>query len=803
MRPRASGPTVAVSAAALVLWLTTGVSLGDAGLFVGYHVLYVIAPGCAIYRLLRPGDASALRQLVLGWALGYVLEVLAFVTTAATDERGLLKLYPLVILALAVPLWRPRVGARQVGARRVGARRVGARRVGARRVGARRVGARREPAATLELPPGWGWAIAALSALALAFLGVEYFGSAPLPNQVGRVSYGIDTVWYLSIAGEALHHWPVGDPTVSGQPLYYHLFSSFDTAAITQVTGIGLPVVFFRLCMVPMVLLTVLGLALAGATFGRAWAGPLAVALALFVGELNLDPHVGYKFANEMGDDIVAISPSFLMGAALFAPLLALLCELAQADFRAIPRFSSVRSVFERSLWRELPYGTLAVFGVLAVGASGAKAPTITVLAGGLGLYLAWETLVKRRLHLPLLASLAVTAAVLAGFWLVAYGAAGSDQLTVHPPGVVRQMEVPAYFASRLGSQADWVPLWLALTVVGVIGAYGVQLIGVVGGGARRTRGAGLLMTLFAAGQLPYLVYTHPGLSQVFFAEYGLFAACLVSAEGLTALWEGAVRQRAVVASGVACVATAVAVAFALPHLLGLGGQAGRNTYVYADLALAGALTLAYALAAARRRFTTRHWAYVAAAALAIGATGRVLSVAAPTVNRLATDKPLYSQTGDGLTAGLYRALDWIRTHTSPSTVIAVNNFRDWSLYWSDGWAVPDDFYYSAFAQRPVFLEGWIYTQAATEAGNAVYYGRRLLFSSRLALDNAVFQWAHFDALRTVAQRYGVGYLLVDRVHNRANPRLGTIARLVFHDRDASVYAVPSDLEARTRVAVG
>jgi hypothetical protein len=300
--------------------------------------------------------------------------------------------------------------------------------------------------------------------------------------------------------------------------------------------------------------------------------------------------------------------------------------------------------------------------------------------------------------------------------------------------------------------------------------------------------GAGLLLALFAVGQVPYLLYTHPGLSQVFFSEYGLMAACIASAEGVRRLWARAPDRRALGLWTGGCVAAATALAFALPFVLGLHGSAGRNVYLYAD----GALALIFALACfARRPLGARRWAFVAATALAVGATGRVLTVAAPTGALLADGKPLFSRTGNGLTVGLYRALDWIRTHTSPASIVAVNNFRDWSLYWTDGWAVPDDFYYSAFSQRTAFLEGWIYTQAASQAPSAVYYGRQLLFPQRVRLDNAIFQWAHADALRAAAQQYGVRYLLVDRVHNQANPRLGTIARLVFTDHDASVYAVP------------
>jgi hypothetical protein len=353
-------------------------------------------------------------------------------------------------------------------------------------------------------------------------------------------------------------------------------------------------------------------------------------------------------------------------------------------------------------------------------------------------------------------------------------------------------MEVTAYVLPKLGGGSAWMPaLWAALTAIGFAGAYGAQLAGAVGARARRMPGAGLLLALFVAGQVPYLLYTHPGLSQVFFSEYGLLAACLVSAEGIRLLWLRAANRRRLAAFAAACAAVTVALAFALPPALGLHGQSARNVYLYVDFGLAAALALAFLIAFAARRRAAHAWAYVVAAALAIGATGRLLTVAPPTVDQLAHGRPLYSHTGNGLTAGLYRALDWIRIHTPPSAVIAVNNFRDWSLYWTDGWAVPDDFYYSAFSQRSVFLEGWIYTQEATQASNAVYYGHQLLFPQRVQLNNAIFQWAHADALRTVAERYGVRYLLVDRVHNRANPRLGTIAHRVFADRDATVYAVP------------
>src|SRR5207248_212945 len=185
---RLNGPVAVVAAAVIAMWLGTGVSAGQVVVFLAYHATFVVAPGWLLYRLLCPADGFRLRQLVIGWALG-------FVATAALGARNLQDVYPLVVFAVAGLLWRRRVAG--------------------------------VPAAdTVSLPRGWGWAAAGLCLLALGYLGVQYFGANPLPGQVSRVGYGVDTVWYLSLAGEALHHWPLADPTVAGQPLHYHFFSS-------------------------------------------------------------------------------------------------------------------------------------------------------------------------------------------------------------------------------------------------------------------------------------------------------------------------------------------------------------------------------------------------------------------------------------------------------------------------------------------------------------------------------------------------------------------------------------------------
>src|SRR5205807_2612480 len=213
--------------------------------YVAYQAIFILAPGWLVYRWLRPGDGWAPRRLAFSWAVGYALESGAFMLTAAAGVRWAFLAYPAVVAALAL-----------AGARRT-----------------RATGAVPAP----RLPRGWPWALAAVCVVTLAYVGLQYFGTSPLPNRIVSASYGLDSVWNLSLAAEAKHHWPITDPTVAGTSLAYHLFASFDVAATSQVTGLSLPLVLFRLWPVPLVVLACLQLCVFGSAVGRrAWAGPVA-----------------------------------------------------------------------------------------------------------------------------------------------------------------------------------------------------------------------------------------------------------------------------------------------------------------------------------------------------------------------------------------------------------------------------------------------------------------------------------------------------------------------------------------------
>jgi hypothetical protein len=744
--PSAAIVAVIVAAAAASLWLVSGVSVSQMALFVAYQGVFVLGPGWSVYRWLRPRDAWGLRRLAFAWAIGYALECGAFMLTAAVGLRAGFLAYPAVVAAVAF-----------LGRRRV-----------------RDTADLRAP----RLARGWPWAFAAVCVVSVAYVGLQYFGTAPLPGLVASASYGLDSVWNLSLAAEALHHWPITDPTVSGTSLSYHLFATFDVAATSQVTGLSLPLVLFRLWPIPLVVLACLQLCVFGATTSRRqWAGPLVAGLVLLGSELNLDPHLGYKFANELSDDIIAISPSFLMGLIFFLPALTLLYEF-DADRPARPL-------------------TMVLLGLLLFGCAGAKATILPVLVGGLGLFVVWRLARGRGVRRSMIAALCLTGFAYALSDILIYNAAGGYGLALDPPGAVRQMPALGIFAHGVpGGLA--VLAWVAAVIIGLAGAYWLFLLGSAARTGRRdataSLGAGLLVCVALAGAAPFLMFTHYGFSQVFFMEYGLVAVAPLAAETLLWIWSelraraGPVRLAVIAFAWLAAVCAA---AFAVPRWLGSSVAQQNGLFSTVDLVLAGLAALVLGRLAFRRRRVRAVWLYAAGALTVIALAAKPLTTVSPAVTRFATGQPLYSQTGNALTAGLARGLAWVRVHTDPSDVVAVNNYRDGSLYWDTGWRTPDDYYYTALTERRTFLEGWVYAQRAFDIGEAdVFAGRKVPFPQRLSLNEAIFQRADRRGFEYVVRRWHVRYLFVDRVHNWATPWLGYLALPVFCSRDAVVYAV-------------
>jgi hypothetical protein len=136
---------------------------------------------------------------------------------------------------------------------------------------------------------------------------------------------------------------------------------------------------------------------------------------------------------------------------------------------------------------------------------------------------------------------------------------------------------------------------------------------------------------------------------------------------------------------------------------------------------------------------------------------------------------PTDSALAYGMTAALYRGLIWVRSHTRPCDVLAVNNHSGGGdARVRSGYA-----YYSAFAERRVFLESWAYTPSGVFGVEP--------FPGRLALNNSATLRGNPAALRKLG-REGVSYVLIDKTHGGGAREPPSVSRLVFSNSALDVY---------------
>lgn len=513
------GCSAFVALTAGVLWLGSGVHVGEIARFVPYEAGFVVLPGWLAYRAAFSRPGGRLRQVVLGWTLGYLLETLAFFFTAQIGVRPLFFVYPLVVgVPAAVVVRRRHAPARWDMAR--------------------------EPTRAFVTLL---WVGAFLCALLLTYVALIGFRETPLPRDLGGVTYHEDTVFALSLAAEALHHWPMTVPMVSGEGLHYHLFVYMHMAAIAQVTGIDLSVVVLRLYFVPLLVLFALQLIWAGrAVARRSVVGLVAAFAVLFLGELDVSRNRRFLFDDYFFNWLLT-SHTFLLGLVFFVPTIVLLDEL-------------IRTRTDRTVRRKW-----ALVGAFVVGCMGAKSYSLLTVASGLFVLLVVEVVRKRRVNRAALIGLVLTTAVYVGTTALI--------LKWNTGGVVI-----SFFSTTLGMEgvsifrSHLTDLWgrtevnaVLGAIYGTLGLLGVPLLGIVLWWRYRREPVSStqiwFLSLFVGGLPAYVLLDQPGFGQLFVVFFGVVAGTVVAAYGFTLFWlrglRPALEGRFSVGVGLATIATA------------------------------------------------------------------------------------------------------------------------------------------------------------------------------------------------------------------------------------------------------
>jgi hypothetical protein len=257
----------------------------ETAIFGSYVVFGIALPGMLWLRLLRGRSAHVSEDLAIGLAVGYCLEIAAYIAARAVGAPLLFLLWPtstLVAFAAVPALRRHWHGD---GSRR---------------------------------PVWWSWSLAAILGYLLIYSAGTFFASHHL---TGTDTPYVDMPFHLALIGELLNHVPPQVPYVSGVPLGYHWFFYAEAAATSWATGIEPVTLLYRLSGLPMfVAFVVLTAAAARRLTGHWWSGPIAVAVALF--GTVAGPYrwlAGPPVFDTQTLGVTWISPTNLFGLALFA----------------------------------------------------------------------------------------------------------------------------------------------------------------------------------------------------------------------------------------------------------------------------------------------------------------------------------------------------------------------------------------------------------------------------------------------------------------------------------------------------
>lgn len=741
-------PLAAALATACVVLLISGTPVLDIARYAFYVVYSLLIPGTLVFRACRATPHTLIEDLAYGVVVGLGLELAAWAAFSAPGLQHYVIVWPLAVIIpfLAIPSlrkhWRP------TGYTRV--------------------------------PPAWSWAVSLLVIAALWYLYAVYFIENPILPTSGSPRQYIDLSYQLSLAANAQHSFPVTLPQVAGQSLGYHWFAFVHMAMTGMVGGIDLSVVEMRL-LIPG--LTVLMLVVTSVTgwrlFHKAWVGPVAAALFFVIGEAGF----AYPNALPFGDSpevILLVWSSFSMtySQPLLIALVGVLGDRMRHDGSPGP------APFGRRAW--------IVVTLLAFANSAAKASSLPVVLGALGVVALVALVRTRRIPWTLVGLGAVVAAgdLFATAFIFKFQAYGLRTVPLAP--------LSKYWAGEHGSTKFALA---GVTAVAYLFFEQSRVAGLVPllrhRRVRLTDREWFLLGGAVAGTGLYLCLT--GFNGGYFMHAGLAFGIFPSAAGFVGVWERARMSRRA-SAGLALGGLFFAAAltwFIYYDAAGLTAHV-RKAFGDADAkksydALVPILTLLAVLAAL---------ALVGAVAWRLG-RGRVpglrgrgalvlLTVAllagAPT---LPLDAVYSSHTGwfsrYPLPASQVAAARWLRDRTGPDVILATNehcaSYDDYAVP-DEPCAIPNSFWLSAYSERTVLLEGWAFAPRMEASDNTTVFWDPALQKFN---DDAIY---HPTAaiLAEMAAKYHVQYLVVDRKLHPESPDLAGLATSVYDNGRVAVY---------------
>lgn len=750
-------PQITVLAVAALCLHIGGVEWTAIGSFTAYLLLGLVVPGTLLWRAYGPRLRWRGEEYALGAAVGYAVEAAGRILLSAVGMPSASPAVPAAVLALflAVP------------------------------------GLRRHRRSTVDvMPVRVSWTYAGMVAGLFFWLVPSFFASQKLTWPDGRQP-GADLNFLLALAGELTHHWPVQFPYVVGEPLQYHWFYPEHLAAAHTATGIALPVLLFRLALLPMIAVLVVATgALATRLSGRAWTGPLGAFLAWVVTDLTLQrfSETATTYGSPVGSLMGAIlwwSPTQTYSAVLFVAASLLIVDV---------------------LRRRAGRGHWLLLTLLLLVCVGAKASALPVLiagvaaAAGIGLLSVVRRRSSWRGQLPALGLLALLVGIFLPAIALLYGGQPNG-IILRPFGVADSSMLAASFAGRWnvspGPTLEQVITGLTLVCYATPWLGGLLL-------ARRATRADPALWLAVgaaiAGTATMVLLYHPGQSQLDFIRSALPLLAAAGAWGITEGLAGLRDQVRVCiltmgAGLAACALLAWRVGTAYsPPPMGLTVPQVLLPYLLL-IATLGAMTVGWLRL---RRQPAQHRSMVGAVTVfallfaGAGATRTVSQLVATSADTFRL-KPL----GGKPPGAEQQAAVWLRDHSSAQDVFATNVQCLNHVPPSDPACSNLAFWVSAYSERRSLVNGWGYTATAARLSadrpaDAGYFDTVPFWDTpRLQRNTALFAAPTQAAAASLRADYGVTWVYADTTYGTVSPQLAKVLTLRYHKGPVSLYQIP------------
>ncbi len=734
-----------------------GVGWLDFTWFMFYVVVGLVMPGTLLWRVLGPALRWRAEEYALGAAVGYAMEVAARIVFSWAGSPRLAVGFPVFVIAVfvAVPVLRRRWLSRAV-----------------------------------VMPVRISWAYACMVGGLCVWLVPSFFASQPLTWSDGDQPT-VDLTFILALAADVSNHWPPEFPYVLGEPLQYHWFYAAHLAAAHAATGIELPVLVFRLALLLLVPVLVLGTgALATRLARRAWAGPLGAFLAWVVTDLTLQrlSETATTYGSPVGSLMGAIlwwSPTQTFSNVLLIPAALLTVDV-------------LRHQAGKGHWL-----LLALLSAICAGAKGSSLPVLiggVAAAAAVGLLNGARRRTRWRPQLPALGLLSLLSAMLFAALVVLYGGKNYG-LTLRPFGMANVTMLAAAFQG-----GDWRvspgPNRERLITALAFACFATPMLGGLLLARRTTRhdpavclslGAGLVATATMV-----LLY-HPGQSQLDFMRSALPLLAGAGAWGIT---EGLAAVHWPAGAAATCVALGFVACTGLAWWAGtpyrppppnLTASAVLHPYILL-IGLLGALTVA--LVAGDRRLRVRPmvsaFTLIALLYAGSGATRMLTQLIAMTSPTQFTTPLANSPAGPEQQAAI-----WLRENSSPTDVFATNVQCSNGAQPTDPGCLNLTFWVSAFAERRALLNGWGYTataaRLAAERPLASGYVSTVPFwdTERLHRNMALFAAPNQASASSLRADFGVTWLYADKNYAGLSRELDQVAILRYRNGPVSIYQIP------------